>query len=200
LGNEWEWGRVLGREHLLGWGVVLQKCTWRWASVQQGCWGKPPELEGELGEGSWFGAQGLEEDTFLCGCSLDGAVSFMGKERVWAYLCAPQGVRSCWVSHADTSCTVEGARFGHWGGAQPCAVALEGGEVFCEGFPGMGRLFHREHVGGGSCKSTVRMGLCPARVHEGASMWRELFGAQILCRCPWGMRFPMKFYWGWAVI
>jgi hypothetical protein len=36
---------------------------------------------------------------------------------------------------------------GEWGGAQSCAVTLEGGEVFCEGLPGLGRLFHKEHVG-----------------------------------------------------
>jgi hypothetical protein len=50
LGNEWEWGRVLGREHLLGWGVVLQECTWRWARVQQGGGGNLLSLRESLVE------------------------------------------------------------------------------------------------------------------------------------------------------
>jgi hypothetical protein len=55
LGNEWEWGRVLGREHLLGWGVVLQECTWRWARVQQGGGGNLLSLRESLVEALVWG-------------------------------------------------------------------------------------------------------------------------------------------------
>jgi hypothetical protein len=66
LGNEWEWGRVLGREHLLGWGVVLQECTWRWARVQQGCGGNLLSLRESLVEALVWGTESHNRGVQTC--------------------------------------------------------------------------------------------------------------------------------------
>jgi hypothetical protein len=103
LWSMFELGQFLAQGALVGWGMVLHRCTWGSSSESEGAnGGRDADL---VHRGRWRVPS--------CVCAhWDGALPFLVKGG-GTNSCALQGVRTCKEPHPGLRCPVMGAGIGH---------------------------------------------------------------------------------------